>query len=131
MIITGQSITIKRWMLEQLLTRRCKIALYSNAASLGPQTQGYTADGEVNGKGYRPGGETLLGGQVVSTPTGAAATWALPKWINATMRPAGAMIYIDDLPGKPVIMISSFGSERIVENANFSMSAKTFPIELN
>lgn len=130
MILPGQSLAFKRWLLEQLLTHRCKIALFTSEANLGPQTSGYTNAGEVVGKGYTPGGEILTGGQIVSTPTGAAATWLMPKWVNATMRPAGVMIYIDDLPGKPPILIASLNGERVVENASFTLSAKTFPIEI-
>lgn len=130
MIISTRPTAIKRWMLEQLLGHRCKLALYVAGASLGPQTTGYTTEGEVQGKGYTAGGEPLTGGQIVNTPTGAAATWNMPKWTNATFKAGGLMIYADDLPGKPPIVIASLGQERIVENATFSISTKTFPIEL-
>ena len=41
-----------------------KIALYTGAASIGPETTAYTTDGEVVGTGYTAGGEALTITQV-------------------------------------------------------------------
>ena len=74
-----------------------KMALYTGAASIGPDTTTYTTDGEVVADGYTAGGQTL---DVVQTPTTGGQTgnatvylsFANVTW-NAAITARGALIY--------------------------------------
>jgi hypothetical protein len=92
-----------------------KIALYTGAASIGPDTTAYTTDGETVASGYTAGGETLTVTQTptVGTQTGNATVYL--SFANATWTSAltarGALIYKSG-SGNPTVCVLDFGSDK-------------------
>ena len=104
-----------------------KIALYTGAANLGPDTTAYTSSGEASGGSYAPGGATLtmtqvptLGNQTGST---AAAYWSFANvtW-TGTITARGALIYKDLGGGSTAsVCVLDFGADKT--------SANTFTVQ--
>ncbi len=110
---------------------RYKMALYSAKASLGPNTESYTPENEIEATGYSSGGMVLEGYAVklgaakdkkgVSTMV-AFLDWDVdPKWNSATITARGALIYDDSAPGKPAIAVFDFGQEVKSTNGPFEV----------
>lgn len=100
-----------------------KIALYTDAANLGPSTTAYTASGEVSGTGYVAGGATLtasLSSVTQGATTLAYVDFADVSWPSSTITARGALVYNSSKSNKS-IMVLNFGHDRI-------SSASTFPI---
>jgi hypothetical protein len=99
-----------------------KIALYTGAATLGPDTTGYTTNGEATGGSYTAGGSTLtitqvptLGNQTGST---AAAYWSFANvtW-TGSITARGALIYKDLGGGSTAsVAVLDFGSDKTSAN---------------
>ena len=89
-----------------------KIALYTNAATLGAGTTAYSATNEVaNGNGYTTGGATLSGYQVVTDGTTVILDWTTdPTWPASTITARGALIYNSSRSNKAVAAFD-FGSD--------------------
>ena len=92
-----------------------KIALYTAAASLGPETTVYTTTGEVVATGYTAGGETLTVTQVptIGNQTGNATAYlsfANVTWTSA-LTARGALIYKSG-GGNPTVCVLDFGSDK-------------------
>ena len=92
-----------------------KIALYTGAASIGPDTTAYTTDGETVASGYTAGGETLT---VTQTPTignqtgnaTAYLSFANVTWTSA-LTARGALIYKSG-SGNPTVCVLDFGGDK-------------------
>jgi hypothetical protein len=92
-----------------------KIALYTGAASIGPDTSAYTTDGETVATGYTAGGETLT---VTQTPTignqtgnaTAYLSFANVTWTSA-LTARGALIYKSG-SGNPTVCVLDFGGDK-------------------
>lgn len=91
-----------------------KIALYTGAASIGPETSLYTTDGEVVATGYTTGGEIL---SISQTPTIGAQTGNATAYISfenvtwtSSLTARGALIY-DYGTGKTVCVLD-FGADK-------------------
>jgi hypothetical protein len=92
-----------------------KIALYTAAASLGPETTAYTTTGEVVASGYTAGGETLTVTQTptIGTQTGNATVYlsfSNVSWTSA-LTARGALIYKSG-SGNPTVCVLDFGSDK-------------------
>ena len=89
-----------------------KIALYTNAATLGAGTTAYSATNEVAaGGGYSAGGATLSGYQVVTDGTTVILDWTTdPTWPASTITARGALIYNSSRSNKAVAVFD-FGSD--------------------
>jgi len=92
-----------------------KIALYTGAASIGPDTTAYTTDGEATGSGYTAGGETLTITQAptIGNQTGNAVVYlsfANVTW-NASLTVRGALIYKSG-SGNPSVCVLDFGGDK-------------------
>ncbi len=92
-----------------------KIALYTGAASIGPDTAAYTTDGESTGSGYTAGGETLT---VTQTPTIGNQTGNATVYLsfsnvtwNAALTARGALIYKSG-SGDPSVCVLDFGGDK-------------------
>jgi len=89
-----------------------KIALYTGAASLGPDTAAYTSANEVVATGYTAGGEALT---VSVTPTSANnvsyISFSNVTWTSA-LTARGALIYQDG-GSNPTVCVLDFGSDKI------------------
>lgn len=92
-----------------------KIALYTGAASIGPDTTAYTSTGEVVASGYTAGGETLTVTQVptIGNQTGDATVYlsfANVTWTSA-LTTRGALIYKSG-SGNPTVCVLDFGADK-------------------
>jgi hypothetical protein len=91
-----------------------KIALYTGAASIGPDTTAYTTDGEVVATGYTAGGEALTISQVptIGNQTGVATVYmsfANVTWTSA-LTTRGALIY--DANTLASVCVLDFGADK-------------------
>jgi hypothetical protein len=91
-----------------------KIALYTGAASIGPDTAAYTTDGEVVADGYTAGGEALTITQVptIGSQTGVATVYmsfADVTW-TSELTARGALIY--DANTLASVCVLDFGADK-------------------
>jgi hypothetical protein len=91
-----------------------KIALYTGAASIGPDTTAYTTDGEVVATGYTAGGEALTISQVptIGNQTGVATVYMSfdnVAWTSA-LTARGALIY--DATTLASVCVLDFGADK-------------------
>jgi O-acetylhomoserine/O-acetylserine sulfhydrylase-like pyridoxal-dependent enzyme len=92
-----------------------KIALYTGAASIGPETTTYTTDGEVVASGYTAGGAVLTVTQVptIGNQTGVATVYlsfANVTWASS-LTARGALIYKSGV-GNPSVCVLDFGADK-------------------
>ena len=92
-----------------------KIALYTGAASIGPETTAYTTDGEVVASGYTAGGEALTISQAptIGSQTGFATVYlsfSNVTWTSA-LTARGALIYKSG-SGNPTVCVLDFGADK-------------------
>jgi len=92
-----------------------KIALYTGAASIGPDTSAYTTAGETVASGYTAGGETLTVTQTptIGNQTGNATVYlsfANVTWTSA-LTARGALIYKSG-SGNPTVCVLDFGGDK-------------------
>ena len=92
-----------------------KIALYTGAASIGPDTTAYTTTSEVVASGYTAGGNPLTVTQVptIGNQTGNATVYlsfANVTWTSA-LTARGALIYQVG-GGNPSICVLDFGADK-------------------
>lgn len=105
---------------HDLLNDVIKIALYSSAASLGPETTVYTSTGEVTSAGYTAGGQVLLL-PVVGSGNGAGfASFADPIWYATTFTVRGALIY-NFTKGNKAIGVLNFGLDQVTLTQDFKI----------
>ena len=99
-----------------------KMALYTNAATLGASTTAYSATNEVVGTGYTIGGTTLSGFNVTTSGTTAILDFTTdPFWENATITARGALIYNSSKSNKAVYVLD-FGSDITSTNGTFAVT---------
>lgn len=116
-IAQGATNTFKIGLLDgsyDLAAGNFKIALYTGAASIGPDTTAYTTDGEVVATGYTAGGEALTITQVptIGTQTGVATAYlsfANVEW-TAALTARGALIY--DADSLASVCVLDFGADK-------------------
>lgn len=105
-----------------------KIALYTNAATLGAATTNYTTTDEVSssGTGYSTGGKPLT---ITTYPTSGGTTAYLDfqdvTWTSASLTAAGALIYQDDGSLYPAIAVLSFGGDKTASAGDFTIQFPT------
>lgn len=95
-IIQTWTTSFKRQVLlgeHDLDTDVLKIALYTDAAVLGPDTTAYTIVGETSGTGYSAGGIILTNVSVNSGNGIAYVSFNDPSWAGASFTARGALIY--------------------------------------
>lgn len=86
------------------------LALYTSEADLGMATASYTPFGEVDAKGYNPGGMELSAPRVTAAPTGGVMSFKSLKWTNASITARGAMVYNASKAGA-VLAVLDFGKD--------------------
>ena len=100
-----------------------KIALYTGAASLGPDTAVYTVANEVVATGYTAGGIALLVSLVPTTANNTAyISFSNVTW-NAALTARGALIYKSG-GTNPTVCVLDFGSDKI-STATFTIQFPT------
>lgn len=90
-------------------TTQFKIALYTNAATLGESTSAYTSTGEVVATGYTAGGVALT---VSLQPTADGSTVYVDfadATFSAALTARGALIYVD---GGAAVAVLDFGADK-------------------
>ena len=88
-----------------------KIALYSGAASLGPDTAIYTSANEVVATGYTAGGNALTVSVVPTSANDVAyISFTNVTW-NAALTARGALIYQNG-GSNPTVCVLDFGSDK-------------------
>lgn len=113
----GATNTFKVGLLDgnyDLATGSFKIALYTGAASIGPETAAYTTDGEVVATGYTAGGEALTISQVPTIGSQSGNATAYLSFSNVTWTSAltarGALIY--DATTLASVCVLDFGADK-------------------
>jgi len=117
-IAQGATNTFKVGLLDgtfDLAAGSFKIALYTGAASIGPETTSYTTDGEVVASGYTAGGEALTISQVPTIGSQSGNATAYLSFSNVTWTSAltarGALIYQVG-SGNPAVCVLDFGADK-------------------
>lgn len=113
-IYQGQTTSFKQELYEgvhDFLTDTFKIALYTNAATLGADTTVYTAVGEVAGTGYSAGGEVVTVAIVASANGVAYVNFNSVTWNPADFTCRGALIYNASKSNKAVAVLD-FGVDK-------------------
>lgn len=117
-IAQGATNTFKVGLLDgtfDLAAGSFKIALYTGAASIGPDTTAYTTDGEVVASGYTAGGEDLTISQVPTIGNQSGNATAYLSFSNVTWTSAltarGALIYQVG-SGDPSVCVLDFGADK-------------------
>lgn len=102
------------------------IALYTAAASIGPDTTVYTTTNEVTGTGYTAGGQALTistsptsGNNSSSVPT-AYVSFSNVSWTSASFTARGALIY-NTTQGNKSVAVLDFGSDKTVSDDTFQI----------
>lgn len=88
-----------------------KMALYTEAASIGPSTTVYTATGEVSGIGYSAGGVVVTGVTVTRSGSESWINFDNPEWTNASFSSRGALLYNSSKSNKAVLVLD-FGDTK-------------------
>ena len=107
---------------HDLSTDVIKIALYTSAASIGPDTTVYSVSDEVVGTGYTAGGIPLTGATVLLSGTTAYVDFDNAVWPAATFTARGALLYNSSKANKAVAVLD-FGADK-------TGSAQTFTIQM-
>jgi len=118
-IAQGATNTFKVGLLDgnyDLAAGSFKIALYTGAASIGPDTVAYTTDGEVVASGYTAGGEALTISQVptIGNQSGNAVAYlsfSNVAWTSA-LTARGALIYLANGTTNPSVCGLDFGADK-------------------
>lgn len=95
-----------------------KIALYTDAAILGPDTTVYTTAGEISGTGYTAGGNVLINVTVNSGNGIAYVSFDNPTWVGASFTTRGALIYNSSKSNKAMFVLD-FGTNQTAVNETF------------
>lgn len=116
-IAQGATNTFKIGMMDgsyDLAAGSFKIALYTGAANIGPDTTAYTTDGEVVATGYTAGGEALTISQVPTIGTQSGVATVYMSFSNVTwtseMTARGALIY--DANSLASVCVLDFGADK-------------------
>lgn len=99
-----------------------RIALYTDAATLGAGTTAYAATNEVTGSGYTAGGQSLSGYSASLASGVGFLDFDDPAWSDATITARGALIYNASKANRAV-GVFDFGT-------NVSSTAAEFRVEL-
>jgi hypothetical protein len=101
-----------------------KIALYTDAATLGAATTVYSTTNEITGVAYSAGGLTLSGYSSGLASGTAYITFSDPVWSNSTITARGCLIYNSSQSNKSVAVFD-FGSNITSTNGSFTID---FPV---
>lgn len=87
-----------------------KIALYTDAATIGANTTEYTTSDEVVGAGYAAGGNVLTGVTVNQSGTSAYVDFDNASW-TGSLTARGALIYNSSKANKSIAVLD-FGADK-------------------
>lgn len=112
-ITSGLCFSFKKELFEAIHdfnTDTFKAALYTSAATIGPQTTIYTTAGELpTGSGYTAGGVTLTGGTVSLANGIAFVTFNNAVWTSVNFTTNGILVYNSSKADR-AIFVQNFGT---------------------
>jgi hypothetical protein len=115
---------------QNLSTNTLKIALYTDAASLGLDTTVYSTTNEVVGAGYTAGGITLTNVVVQASPEGVVyLSCDNVTWSGSSFTARGALLY-NSTQGNKSIAVLDFGSNKTCNNEFFTIEMSTTPANM-
>jgi hypothetical protein len=123
MFTAGLTTSFKQELLlgvHDLDTDVLKIALYTEDATLGPETTVYSATNEVSSAGYTAGGEILLNVVVQGGQGTGYASFDNPQWASVSFATRGALIYNSSKANRS-IGVFNFGSNQTMLNQGFQI----------
>ena len=97
-----------------------KLALFTNAATLGAGTTAYSTANEASGTGYSAGGNTLTNVTPTSGGTTAFTDFDDTSFTSSTITARGALIYNSSQSDKAVVVLD-FGSDKSSTSGTFSV----------
>ena len=97
-----------------------KIALFTDAATLGAGTTAYSSTNEWSGAGYDAGGKTLTGFTSGLDGSIAYVTFTDASWTSATITARGCLIYNSSKSNKAVAVFD-FGQNVTSTNGTFTV----------
>tara|TARA_R100001086_G_scaffold249771_1_gene190822 strand:- start:812 stop:1240 length:429 start_codon:yes stop_codon:yes gene_type:complete len=97
-----------------------KLALFTNAATLGASTTAYSTSNEASGTGYSAGGNTLTNVTPTSGGTTAFTDFVDTSFTSSTITARGALIYNSSQSDKAVVVLD-FGSDKSSTSGTFSV----------
>lgn len=95
-----------------------KLALYTSASSIGPDTTVYATTNEVTGTGYVAGGNTMTGVTVVLSGTTSYVDFDNVTWAASSITARGALIYNSSKSNKAVAVLD-FGADKTSSGTPF------------
>jgi len=103
-----------------------KLALYTNAASIGAGTTGYTTSNEVSSSGtnYPAKGSSLTRVDPSATGTTGITSFGVCTFSTVTLTCRGALIYNEDTTGDTSVCVLDFGGDKTATSGDFTI---TFP----
>jgi hypothetical protein len=122
-ITAGPCNSFKEELLEGIhdfLTDTFKVALYTNNATIGPDTTAYTTLEETSGGGYTAGGNTLTGVAVTRSQGVAYVDFGDTTWTAGTFSARGALLYNSSKANRAVAVFE-FGEVKTVSSGNFQI----------
>lgn len=123
MITAGTCNSFKEELLKGIhdfSTDTFKIALYTNSATLGPDTTVYTTANETSGAGYTSGGNTLTGVSVALSQGVAYVDFGDTTWASGNFSARAALIYNSSKANRAVA-VYEFGEIKTVSSGNFQI----------
>jgi hypothetical protein len=123
MITAGPCNSFKEELLEGIhdfLTDTFKVALYTNNATIGPDTTAYTTSEETSGAGYTAGGNTLTGVTVTRSQGVAYVDFGDTTWNAGNFSARGALLYNSSKANRAVGVLE-FGEIKTVSGGNFKI----------
>lgn len=126
-ITTAMCTSFKQELFEaehDFTTDTFKIALYTNAATLGASTTAYSTTDEISGTGYTAGGETLTVVAPTTDGTSALVDFNDVAITNSTITARGALIYNSSKSDKAVA-VYDFGSDQSSTSSTFTITMPT------
>ena len=103
-----------------------KLALYTNSASLGAATAGYTTSNEVSSSGtnYPAKGNSLTRVDPSASGTTGITSFGVTTFSTVTLTCRGALIYNEDTTGDTSVCVLDFGADKTATSGDFTI---TFP----
>lgn len=123
MITAGMCNSFKEELLKGIhdfTTDTFKAALYTNSATLGPDTTVYTTTDEASGAGYTAGGNTLTGVTVALSQGVAYVDFSDTTWAAGSFSARAALIYNSSKADRAVA-VYEFGEVKTVSSGNFQL----------
>jgi hypothetical protein len=111
--------------IHDFMNDQFKLALYTSAATIGPDTTIYVPEGEAVANGYTAGGQVLTAPQVLLDPGARTAfvTFADPVWTNSQITARGALLY-NQTKQQRAVAVLDFGSD---QTSNLGVFHVLFP----